>query len=102
VTWLDALLGALAVYRATRLVTEDTIWEGTRDRVVAWSERDGRAATLRVKVGDLITCPWCASMWVAGLAVGSWWVLPVAVWRSGAAVLAASAVAGLVAAWEQR
>lgn len=63
--WLLAVLAALTCYRATRLVVRDDFpplrWARERvDKVATRSDR-GRLEWL----GDLVTCHWCASGWVA-------------------------------------
>jgi hypothetical protein len=86
---VDLVLGALAVHRLTRLVTDDTITEHLREPIV---ERGGWP-------GYFTTCPWCVSMWVAG----GWLLLRTAAPRTARAlgtVLASSSVAGLLASWE--
>lgn len=82
-------VGALAVHRLTRLVTTDTITEGPRDALV---DRGGRLA-------DLITCPWCVSVWAAAGWAALSTVAP-SLARPLGAVLAWSSVAGLLAAQE--
>lgn len=102
--WLDLAVDMAAVHRLTRLATEDVITAPLRDRVVeyaydrarrrsyataefeagrfdpsvpgAWSElaQDDEAAP---KLATLVTCRWCASVWVAAGVVAvrrcSWW-----------------------------
>lgn len=66
------LIYALAVTRLTGLITQDTITENIRDRIIGWL--DDRPATLGAMVAKLITCPWCAGMWVALVAAPLiWW-----------------------------
>lgn len=48
------VLMALFAYRVYRLVGLDTITQPLRDR---W-EPDG-------KLGDFVTCPWCAGFWIS-------------------------------------
>lgn len=71
------LVGILASARLTRLLTEDT-WPPSVWIRLKWAELtdDGPWA-------DLVTCPWCASPWIAGvnlvIAVAtdlhpSWWI----------------------------
>jgi hypothetical protein len=57
---------ALAVARVTGLITTDTITEDIRDNLIAWL--DYREKTLGHTIATLITCPWCAGMWVGLLA----------------------------------
>jgi predicted phage tail protein len=79
------VVGALAVYRLTRLITEDTVLEEARDVITA---RGGAAA-------EFIHCSWCVSVWVAA----AWAAATVAFPRTTRAVgtaLAWSAVAGFL------
>ena len=60
--WAVALLGFLVVARATRFLNADYL------------ARHFRAAVMR-RFGDgnlyyLVTCPWCASIWIAGPVAG--------------------------------
>jgi hypothetical protein len=114
-TWLLLLVMSLAVYRLTRLVVEDVfppvLW--LRDRLaggwrpltevergqlaagsLAWPVQtiDGEDHRYVVRwrwvpqwLADLVSCPWCASGWVAlGVTAGVWAVaglaMPVLVW----------------------
>lgn len=55
------LIDALAVYRITRLVTEDTITEPLRTRVFArWPIHDHPKGPAYV-----VTCPYCTSIYAA-------------------------------------
>lgn len=71
------VLAALAAYRLTRLVVEDTITEDLRNRLLNKVERGSKTETL-------LTCPYCAGFWVAGAVVLatrlpapllSWWAI---------------------------
>lgn len=116
---------ALAVFRASQLVTHDYLFARTRDKLIRLGYRIGRrdlAETERraqehggiittkpgawaevVELDDappkaayIWTCPWCASIWVA--AGAEWARLTQPLWAGRiAAVLAASAVAALIA-----
>lgn len=55
--WLAALLGFAIVARVTRFLNSDYLFEPVRDRIEGWNKRG--------KIFYLITCPWCASIWVA-------------------------------------
>lgn len=90
---LVALVAALACYRITLLVVADEITAPARQRARTWLEHAGRD-----RLGYALTCPWCASVWLAPLVVGSaiawgdgwgWWL--------AAGSLAASAVVGALA-----
>jgi hypothetical protein len=56
---IDYVILTLAIYRITRLITTDVIFNKYRTRI--WQKypihRDG--------LGYLITCPWCMSIWVS-------------------------------------
>ena len=84
---------ALAVYRATRLVTADKITEPFR---VAVDSRSKWA-------GYLVTCDWCLSVWLA-----PWFTAVMIRWPESRAVwavcgfLAVSAVVGLLSVVEGR
>lgn len=87
---------ALAVARVTGLVVADTITEPVRDRVLLWL--DDAPGSLGQWLGYLITCPWCAGMWVSLAAAPlvawfgdrPWLLIP-------ALALAFSQVAGMIA-----
>lgn len=62
---------ALAVARVTGLITADTITEPLRDRAIAWL--DDQPGTIGAALATLITCPWCAGMWVSLIAAPLVW-----------------------------
>jgi hypothetical protein len=63
VLW-SVLLGA-AAYRLGRFVVLDTMFEGTRDRVV--DSLESRSHKLfYAKLLELIRCPFCISVWTSG------------------------------------
>jgi hypothetical protein len=64
---------ALAVARVTGLITTDTITEEIRDNLITWL--DDRPKTLGRYLATLITCPWCAGMWVSLIAAPLVWFL---------------------------
>src|SRR5688500_14758717 len=87
---LEATIDALATARLARLVTEDTILDGPRD---AWLRRHPETTRL----GELATCPWCASVWLGAGVVLARRAAP-GLWDPIARLLAASQVAGIAAA----
>ncbi len=60
------LVYALAVARVTGLIVTDTITEPARDALIA--RLDDRPNTAGSLLATLITCPWCAGMWVSLIA----------------------------------
>lgn len=61
--WLQLLVYALAVARVTGLIVADAITEPVRDKILV--RLDDRPGTLGEWASTLITCPWCAGMWVS-------------------------------------
>lgn len=92
--WLQLLVYALAVARVTGLIVADSITEPIRDWITV--RLDDRPATLGQAITTLITCPWCAGMWVSLVAAplvwfwGDWPVMLIV-----AIALAFSQVAGM-------
>jgi hypothetical protein len=82
---------ALATYRLSRLAIEDEIAAPLRDKI--WSKYPPE----RSKIGYLLTCYWCTSIYAASALEISRMIAPRAT-RSVETVLAASALAGLLAA----
>lgn len=107
---LELAIDGLAAYRLTRLATADVISEPWRrsivDRAVAnGGEEPPEADTAQdvvdalsepPKLARLITCRWCAGMWIAAGVVGARAVAPRA-WSPVAKTLALSAAATLIA-----
>lgn len=56
---IDYTIVALAIYRITRLVTTDVVFNKYRLRI--WKKFPASDGGL----GYLITCPWCVSIWVS-------------------------------------
>lgn len=90
------VVDALATFRLTRLVNQDTITEGLRAKVKHAMYQETRSAELAAKLDVLISCPWCVSWWVALGVITARRVAPKA-WQPVATALALSAVTGLVA-----
>lgn len=83
------VLDALAVFRLTRLILDDSITAFIRNPIV----KNGPD-----KAMELFTCPWCMSVWMAAAVVALQSTVP-SLWIYPAAVLAFSAVAGLLEGW---
>lgn len=67
-TTTDALIDALATYRATKLVIDDEITADLRER--AYSEIARLPKKQAEKLRYLLSCPWCVSVWAAAFIVG--------------------------------
>ncbi|QYG93992.1 DUF1360 domain-containing protein [Iamia sp. SCSIO 61187] len=107
---LELVVDGLAAYRLTRLATADVISEPWRrsvvDRLVANGEEppgEGDTAQDVVdamreppRLATLLTCRWCAGMWIAAGVVGARTLAPKA-WSPVARTLALSAAATLIA-----
>ncbi len=71
--WDVALLGA-ATFKASRLLTKDKVTSFLRAPFTRRTEEipagevmeEPRGGGLRRAVGDLVSCPFCTSVWVAG------------------------------------
>lgn len=96
----ELLILALAAYRVTRLITEDSIFDTPRNRLLAWLE------THRLgKVAEALSCHWCTGVW-ASLAVYAVWLTatdtggdwPLA--AHGIYVASVAGAQGLLGSWE--
>lgn len=115
---LDLVVDLLAIHRLTRLATADVITARPRNWVVGWAYR-ARGGSVpeggdvepwgladyaqndpeAPKLATLVTCRWCAGLWLAvGVGIARRWA-PVP-WGYVARVLASSSAAGLLAAPE--
>lgn len=112
---LELVVDAVAAYRLTKLVTDDEITEPLRDAVVEWSYRDdvdplpdGYASWSDLAITDpkspklatLVTCRWCAGVWIGAGVVAARRVAPRA-WQPLAEALSFAAAAALIAGLEQ-
>lgn len=99
---LLVVLVALASFRAWRLLSEDTLLDGVRERFYtrfppdeAWADHRARVLAVKrqkpvtiakpSKVGILVDCPWCAGWWLCGLVTLAAWAwcglrYPLLVW----------------------
>ncbi len=89
---LHLIILALATYRISRFLVEDTLFSPVRDRI--WAKFHPGST----KIGYFFTCYWCTSIWAASALVVCyilvpWLAIPVAV------VLALSTVVGLIDHW---
>lgn len=84
------LVDVLAGHRLTRLVTEDVITSPLREKAFA------KKAPTEDSWTYLLTCPWCASMWI-GLGIAIFRKFFPEVWNPVAEALAVSSATGLIA-----
>lgn len=91
---VEFLILGLATYRITRLFTRDTIFESARNRF--WDRFPPESS----KLGYLLTCEWCLSVWLASVIFISAMINTVTVLV--VAPFALSAIAGLLTAYEDK
>jgi hypothetical protein len=91
----DYALTGLATYRLTRLITRDTITAPARDEI--WRDHPPHSS----KLGYVLTCTWCSSIYAAS-ALEFCRIISPRLTKTAEAILAASAVAGLLTAYEDR
>lgn len=90
----EATLTALATYRVTKLIMEDELFSEARD--AAYSQIDKiKNDTLREKLTYLTTCPWCLSVYAAGVLLTVKIVAP-KVYEYLTLLLASSAATGII------
>lgn len=87
---IEFIVLALAAYRLTRVIVEDTVAEWLREAV--WKRYDPSTA-----IGYLFTCYWCMGFWVSSLVVLAYIIVPVPTMVISA-IFAVSAVVGIIAA----
>ena len=70
------------VYRVSRFIILDSLVDGTRDRFADFLER--HPGLFWTKIGELMRCPYCITIWVAAGAVWAQHVfvspIPVPIW----------------------
>lgn len=89
-----AFVYALAVARATGLVTVDEITRPARDAILRHLDEHRRS---HMTLAYLITCQWCASIWIAAVAVALTIPWGTTLWLlAPALVLAASQLTGML------
>lgn len=89
----EMIMNSLATYRLTRLVIEDEITNDLRAK--AYEQINKLPDPVANKLSYFLTCPWCVSIWAAGLLLVLRRTSPeLAEFVTG--LLAASAVAGVI------
>lgn len=91
-TGLDVVLAVGLTARISRFITEDRLMRPVRYRVQT------RYPPKKAGVGYIISCPWCASIYVGALVVAA---RPVPGWTAVAVVGLASYVAGILGQWSE-
>jgi hypothetical protein len=78
--WYQLLLLAAASWRTFQLVADDDILDRPRRWALglgSWKrEGDPVPAGYRRKLGDFVTCPYCAGFWIAVAWWGAWQLEP--------------------------
>lgn len=54
-----------AAYRVGRFISLDSLWEGTRDKLYGWLTTGKKLSVWKLKVHELLTCPFCITGWTA-------------------------------------
>ena len=96
-SWLAALILALAAWRVWHLLAEDLILEPVRRYVTRlpddWEEGDKIPSSYRENVAEFINCPFCLGFWVALGWVGAYALWPDAtLWVAAPFALNAAAI----------
>lgn len=85
---------SLAVYRLTRFITTDYLFDSVRQKL--WNKYPPESS----KIGYLFTCNWCMSFWSASVLLISSTITHITDWF--AVLLALSAISGLLSAYEEK
>lgn len=88
------VVDALAAYRITHLITDDTVPFGSAREYILNRWPGSLAA-------EWVECPWCAGMTIAAGVIAARALIP-RWWTHPATALACSAITGLLATWEHR
>lgn len=76
-SWLTFVCLSFTAYRVGRFLALDTLISELRDPVAYWLS--GRNRTWSEKLLDLLTCPYCLTIWT-GLAATLFWGLVLTDW----------------------
>lgn len=93
---MNLIVDMLATFRLTRLVIEDHITDGLRERVKHSAMRSVDSPGVAAKIDTFLSCPWCVSFHVGLGVVAARRFVPRA-WGPLATVLALSAATGIIA-----
>ena len=108
--WSERLVtDALVVHRLTRLVTKDVITQRPREAVIrrayggprmrgglSWEDY-AHSDPQPPPFAKLVTCSWCAGVWMAAVVALCGAVLPERLWTLVSRMLATASVAGALA-----
>ena len=92
---LTVITDALAAYRLTRLITEDTITEPLRERVYA-AHGDPSDPSNQLTLSYLVSCPHCTGIYAAAFTTAARLLFPRA-WTPVATALAIAAAISIYA-----
>ena len=71
ITWGDLILLSIATYRMIRLLVYDRIFKLVRDFI-----RSFQGTGLGDSLKTIITCPWCAGVWISLFNVAIFYLVP--------------------------
>lgn len=99
-TFIPLVFFALATWRVTRFWLKDSLIEGIRMGLEGWLAK--RVTKLRYrKALELITCPWCISVWVSAGFTALWrWQEGSGVGWFWTGVLWLATAGGAMACWQ--
>jgi hypothetical protein len=81
---LDLVIGAGAVFRGSRLISKDSVTSPLRAPFTEYVEPGGpaevneksRGTGVQATVGELVTCPFCVSVWTTATYLAGLTLLP--------------------------
>jgi hypothetical protein len=71
ITWSDIILISIATYRMIRLMVYDRIFKLFRDII-----RNFQGTGLGDSLKTIITCPWCAGIWISLFNIAIFYLVP--------------------------
>lgn len=67
--WLILVMTSWMSYRFGRFIVLDSMFEGTRDKFKGWLTTGKKMSIWKLKVDELITCPFCVTGWTSLIVV---------------------------------